>query len=82
MDAKMKDNNNQLISYENQAKIQFTLQGTINNIGFFLLISSSQSIAIGFGQKNLVSAITFSTSVASVCILVLNASLFVKYTPK
>lgn len=70
------------LTAETRVKIQLTLQGLINQFGFFLLLSSSESIAIGFNEKNLVSLLMFSANIASVTILFLNALYFMKYEPK
>ena len=64
------------------AKFQFTLQGLINSFGFFLLLSSSESIALGFGQKNLVSTLMTSANFANVVILFLNAVWLVRFPPR
>mmetsp|Transcript_8098 Transcript_8098/g.7171 ORF Transcript_8098/g.7171 Transcript_8098/m.7171 type:complete len:138 (-) Transcript_8098:808-1221(-) len=58
---------------EARAKLQFTVQGLINQFGFFLLLSSSKNIALSFGEKNLVSAILLAANIASVSILFINA---------
>ena len=65
-----------------RAKIQFTLQGLINQFGFFLLLSSSKNIALSFGKKNLVSFIMFAANIASVLILFINAMFLMKYAPR
>ena len=62
--------------------IQLTLQGLINHFGFFTVLSASQSIAIEFDRKNEVSIMIMLCSIASMCMLFLNAVWFVKYSPK
>ena len=70
------------ISPSTNAKLRFTLQGLINSFGFFLLLSSSESIALGFDEKNLVPLLMFSANLANVVILFLNALWLIKYTPR
>ena len=62
--------------------IQLTLQGLINHFGFFTVLSASQSIAIDFDRKNEVSIMIMLCSIASMCMLFLNAVWFAKYSPK
>ncbi|CAI2371898.1 unnamed protein product [Moneuplotes crassus] len=65
-----------------RAKMQLTIQGLINQFGFFLLLSSSKTIALHFDQNNLVSAIMFAANIASVTILFINALLLMRFKPK
>ncbi|CAI2371529.1 unnamed protein product [Moneuplotes crassus] len=78
----MDDDTPSCMSPSTQAKLQFTIQGLINSFGFFLLLSSSESIALFFGQKNLVPMLTFSASFGNVVILFINAIWLVKYSPR
>jgi len=67
---------------ETRAKIQFTLQGIINQFRFFLLLSSSKNIALRFNEKNMVSAIILAANIASTAILFINAIFLTQFTPK
>ena len=64
------------------AKIQLTGQGLMNHFGFFLILSSSQSIAISFDKKNLVGMMSLLASVTGVAIIIMNATFLVKYSPR
>ena len=62
------------------AKIQLTLQGLMNHFGFFLLLSSSESIAIGFNKKNLVSVLSMLATVTGILMIILNISCLINYS--
>ena len=63
-------------------KVQLTVQGITNMFGFFLLVSSSESIAVEFGQKNLVPLSTFLATIMSVTVLFINALFLMDIPPK
>lgn len=64
------------------AKFQLTCQGLMNHFGFFLILSSSQSIALSFDKKNLVGIMSMLATVTGILIIWFNASVLMKYSPK
>jgi hypothetical protein len=64
------------------AKIQLTLQGLMNYFGFFLLVSSSESIALSFDKKNLVPVLSMLSTISGISIILLNAGVLMKFEPR
>lgn len=64
------------------AKIQLTFQGLMNHFGFFLLVSSSESIAISFDKKNLVSLLSMLATITGILVILLNAAVLMRFEPR